>query len=113
MGGILNQPVETIHERIHYPCSQRCYNATTKPNLKGDVLLGQFLHVHNQFKFLGNLFFLFTLYQFMKQVESILQGDTVIATETVKDTSYSQLLSKIFKKGLFGGSSFSHISSAN
>ena len=29
-------------------------------------------------------------------VESILQGDTVIATETVKDTSDSQLLSKIF-----------------
>ena len=96
MGGILNQPVETIHERIHYPCSHRCYNATTKPNLKGDVLLGQFLHVHNQFKILGDLFFLFTLYQFMKLVESILQGDTVIATETVKDTSDSQLLSKIF-----------------
>ena len=58
------------------------------------------------FNILGDLFFLFTLYQFMKLVESILQGDTVIATETVKDTSDSQLLSKIFKKGLFGGSSF-------
>ena len=53
MGGILNQSVETIHEGIHYPCSQRCYNAKTKPNLKGDVLLGQFLDVHNHFKILG------------------------------------------------------------
>ena len=80
-------------------------------SIKGDVLLGQFLHVHTHFKFLGNLFFLFTLYQFMKLVESILQGDTVIATETVKDTSDSQLLSKTFKKGLFGGSSFIQIRS--
>ena len=65
------------------------------------------------FKILCDLFFLFTLYQFMKLVESILQGDTVIATETVKDTSDSQLLSKTFKKGLFGGSSFSQMGSAD